>query len=114
MPLDRVSEVYSMGDVVLITNAPGVGDCGMPSKLWSIMATNTPIVASIDPKSELADVIINHANGCVAAAGDINGLVKAIRKVLCKKQETGSDLAREYTKKWADRESAVEKYLDCL
>lgn len=114
MPLDRVSEVYSLGDVVLITNALGVGDCGMPSKLWSIMATNTPIVASIDPKSELADVIINHANGSVAAAGDAEELEKAIREVLCKKQEKGSSLAREYTIKWADRESAVAKYLECL
>lgn len=114
MPLNRVSEVYSLGDLVLITNAPGVGDCGMPSKLWSIMATNTLIVASIDPKSELADVIVNHANGIVAEAGNVDELVKAIHEVLGKKKEKGSSAARDYTKEWADRESAVAKYLECL
>lgn len=114
MPLSRVSEVYSLGDVALITNAKGVGDCGMPSKLWSIMATNTPIVASIDPKSELAEVIRTHANGMVSTAGDVDEFVYAIRNVITDKEKKYSSTAREFTKKWADRESAVEKYLDCL
>lgn len=114
MPLDRVSEVYSLGDVVLITNALGVGDCGMPSKLWSIMATNTPIVASIDPKSELADVIINHANGIVAKAGDVEAFVQAIREGIRENRGKESSSTRDFTKRWADRESAVAKYLECL
>lgn len=114
MPLNRVSEVYSLGDIALITNAPGVGDCGMPSKLWMIMATNTTIVASIDRKSELAEVIISHTNGYVTSAGDVQELVRVMRYVLKSNLNGNSDIAREYTKKCADKESAVAKYLECL
>lgn len=112
MPLSRVSEVYSLGHVVLITNAPGVGDCGMPSKVWSIMATNTPIVASIDPMSELAEVIKNHANGEVVQAGNVDALVRSIRRAISSKQ--ASSFGRDYVKQQADRDSAVAKYIECL
>ena len=112
MPLSRVSEVYSLGHVVLITNAPGVGDCGMPSKVWSIMATNTPIVASIDPMSELAEVIKNHANGEVVQAGNVDALVRSIRRAISLKQ--ASSFGRDYVKQQADRDSAVAKYIECL
>lgn len=75
---DRVSEVYSLGDVALITCKPGVGNSGMPSKTWGIMACNTPIIASFDTNSELAD-IINKANaGICVNPGDADELSKAI------------------------------------
>lgn len=57
LPQDRVNEVYSLGDVALITCKKGVGNSGMPSKVWSIMACNTPIIASFDLNSELEEVL---------------------------------------------------------
>lgn len=45
-PVERVSEVYSMGDVAIIPCKLGTGGSGMPSKTWTIMATGTPIIAS--------------------------------------------------------------------
>lgn len=111
MPLSRVSEVYSLGDIVLITNAPGVGDCGMPSKLWSIMATNAPIIASIDPESELADVIRNHAGGHVSKAGDVESFCEAILHAIKTIKSVDS---YAYVKANADKKSAVHKYKDAL
>lgn len=113
MPLNRVSEVYSLGDVALITNAPGVGDCGMPSKLWTIMATNTPIVASIDQKSELAEVIILHANGLVAEAGNEQHLVLKIKESLKFNERKNFDniSGRLFVIQNADCKNAVKQYL---
>ena len=57
MPLDRVGEVYSMGDIDIVCNAPGISIVGMPSKTWTIMATGTPVVAIADADSELSEII---------------------------------------------------------
>lgn len=53
----RIAEVYSMGDVALITCRKGVGKSAMPSKTWSIMACNTPIIASFDENSEISAIL---------------------------------------------------------
>ncbi len=68
---DRISEVYSMGNVALIIGKNGVGNSGLPSKTWSIMACGTPIIASFDTDSELAGVIRDASAGvCVEPEND--------------------------------------------
>lgn len=57
LPSERVPEVYSLGDIALITCKKGTGMAGMPSKTWSIMACNVPIIASFDIDSELARIL---------------------------------------------------------
>lgn len=66
LPQERVAEVYSLGDVALITCKKGTGNAGMPSKTWSIMACNTPIIASFDVNSELNDILLTaNAGKCI-------------------------------------------------
>ncbi|MFI3163938.1 MAG: glycosyltransferase family 4 protein [Bacillota bacterium] len=63
---ERVSEVYSIGDIALITGKSGVGMSGVPSKTWNIMSCKTPIIASFDKKSELASAISDaNAGQCI-------------------------------------------------
>lgn len=78
LPQDRVSEVYSMGDVALITCKKGVGKSGMPSKTWNIMACNTPIIASFDKESELNDVLLNSELGYCIEPENCDELEKTI------------------------------------
>lgn len=78
MSADRISEVYSLGDVALITCKPGTGNAGMPSKTWSIMACNTPIIASFDTDSDLADVIRDSNAGVCVEPGDVDALINEI------------------------------------
>ncbi len=75
---DRVPEVYSLGDAALITCKKGVGNSGMPSKTWSIMACNTPIIAAFDTDSELADVIAKADAGFAVEPEDADKLAAAI------------------------------------
>ena len=78
MPGDRIAEVYSMGNIALITTKKGIGKTAMPSKTWSIMACNTRIIASCDLDSELCDIIRkNNAGKCVEPQNK-NELVGAI------------------------------------
>lgn len=116
MPADRISEVYSLGDVALITCKPGTGNAGMPSKTWSIMACNTPIIASFDTDSDLADVIRDSKAGVCVEPGNVQELLDAIKakyqlwKLGIKK---GLNL-REYVKENASKEKCVGRYIEVI
>lgn len=109
MPADRISEVYSLGDVALITCKPGTGSAGMPSKTWSIMACNTPIIASFDVDSDLADVIMDSGAGVCVEPGDVEALVNDIR--LSSRKSNLNYRLRDYVRNHADRRICVEQYI---
>lgn len=77
MPQDRISEVYSLGDVALVTCKAGTGKAGMPSKIWSIMACNTTVIASFDTDSDLAEVICDSGAGNCVEPENANELKEA-------------------------------------
>lgn len=113
---DRVSEVYSLGDVALITCKPGTGNAGMPSKTWSIMACNTPIIASFDTDSDLADVIRDSGAGCCVEPGDVDVLADAIEvNYLEWKQGKQKHLnLRGYVQTYASKEICVNRYIETI
>ena len=113
MPSDRISEVYSLGDVALITCKPGTGNAGMPSKTWSIMACNTPIIASFDTDSDLADVIRDSGAGKCVEPGDVDALVKAIETEHQMWSVGNSRFIelRKYVLENASKEKCVKRYI---
>lgn len=113
LPSDRISEVYSLGDIALITCKKGVGNAGMPSKTWSIMACNTPIVASFDVGSEL-DLIVTSANAGICIEPE--NLEKLCKTILECKEERNQNMSagRKYVIKHASKEICVGKYIDIL
>ena len=119
MPQNRISEVYSLGDIALITCKKGTGAAGMPSKLWSIMACNTPIIASFDKDSDLADAIRNSGAGICVEPENVFALVSAIEKA-CKLKENDSNFTdlRNYVSTYASKQVCVVKYIqlikDCI
>lgn len=112
LPQERVPEVYSLGDVCLITCKKGVGNSGMPSKTWSIMACNTPIIAAFDTDSELAEIIQEANAGVCVEPEDANMLVRAICSV---RDNIGAyNGGREYVCQNASKTVCVQKYIDAL
>lgn len=76
--IDRLSEVYSLGDVSLVACKAGFGNVGMPSKTGSIMSTKTPVLASFDINSELSNIILNNNAGICVEPDNPKALAKAI------------------------------------
>lgn len=109
LPQNRISEVYSLGDVALITCKKGVGNSGMPSKTWSIMACNTPIIASFDEDSELARIIKKAKAGVCVEPENSVALVTAIKEAMHNTSECHS---REYAEQSASKRICVSKYAD--
>lgn len=112
LPLERVPEVYSLGDVCLITCKKGVGNSGMPSKTWSIMACNTPIVAAFDTESELAEVISEANAGICVEPEDPELLAQAITTIKANAGQYGG--GRAYACENASKTVCVKEYVETL
>lgn len=112
--IERVSEVYSMGDVAIIPCKPGTGGSGMPSKTWTIMATGTPIIASFDLGGEMEQIMREADCGFCAEAGNAEKLSDAILELYDdfeRKVKMGLD-ARNYVEEYACKETCVRQYIE--
>jgi len=114
-PASRISEVYSLGDVAIITCKKGTGNAGFPSKTWSIMACNTPIIASFDEDSDLAGVL-NRIKSCVCVQPENrtdlgNAIIEAYNK--CSRNEETLEL-RKYAVENASKDRCVNRYISVI
>lgn len=105
---ERISEVYSLGDVALIACKPGVGKTALPSKTLSIMACDTPIIAAFDLDSELAAMIVEADAGVCVAPNDVEALSNAILEM---SKDIPKVSARQYVKDNFSKELLLKRYL---
>lgn len=114
LPQERVPEVYSLGDVALITCKKGVGHNSMPSKLWTIMACDVPIIAAFDVDSELVKIVHNANAGIGIEPENPEKLTQAILDMYGEEHNEEAYNGRTYVKKNASKESSIENYLALL
>lgn len=107
-PYEDISMVFSLGDAGLVISKPEVGNSCVPSKTWGIMAAGRPVIASFDLESSLVAMINRVGCGVVAAAGDREALIRAIRNI---RPEMGI-VGRDYVLRELNREKCVGKYMD--
>lgn len=80
-PVEKVSQVYSLGDASFVICKKGVGGGAFPSKAASIMATGTPVIASFDEESDLCRVVQKGQAGICVPPEDAKAAVDAIVKL---------------------------------
>lgn len=97
---DELSQSLSAADVHFVSMLPGVADCLMPSKVYGILASGTPIIATCPATSELADIIVDFEVGLVCDAGGPRRSTDARR--------LGLELAESITK-LADEPATVRR-----
>jgi colanic acid biosynthesis glycosyl transferase WcaI len=61
-PRERLPEVLASGDVHLVPLRAGLAAASVPSKTYSILAAGRPVLAAVDPGTEVARVV--EAAGC--------------------------------------------------
>lgn len=115
-PIDRASEVYSIGEVSIIPCRPGTSNSGMPSKTWTIMATGKAIIATFDHGSEMERIINEAECGCCIQAGDVKALADEIYKLSCSPTivKCMGCNARKYAEEHVTKGIAVKKYIDTI
>jgi colanic acid biosynthesis glycosyl transferase WcaI len=103
-PIERLSEVLASGDVHVVPLRTGLGDVSVPSKTYSSLAAGRPVVASIDPGSEIPRLLAAAGAGIDVAPDDLGAFVDAIRSLI-------DDPARAAAmgvagRAWAEREAS--------
>lgn len=117
LPLLNDEEFRGMvaaSDVCLVTQQKSVSEVAFPSKIVTYFAAARPIIASVNPESEVAQITRESGAGKVVAAEDAEGLLAAIREL---REHDLEELGRsgfEYAKRrWAAGRvlGNLEKYL---
>ena len=115
-PESRVAEVYSLGDVCIVSCRKGYGRNAFPSKTVSIMATGTPIIASFDRESELCDLLEEYKTGIYSEPENTDYLVDVIQylKHHDDEREKMGINGRKLVEKQFSKEMCTEKYVELI
>ena len=114
-PVERVAQVYSLGNIVVTPLKKGVTACAMPSKTWSAMAAGAPVIATADPGSEW-ERVIRTAGGICVPPEDSAALADAVEKAYADREtlpQMGVS-SRAYVAKALSRGAATRAYYQVL
>ena len=78
-PVERLPEVLATGDVHVVPLRAGLGDVSVPSKTYSSLAAGRPVVASIDPGTEIPRLLDVAGAGVSVPPGDVAAFVETVR-----------------------------------
>ena len=114
-PYKRVSQVYSLGNVGIVSCKAGLGGSAMPSKTWNIMAAARPVIVSFDD-GELRDIIEHNHCGIFTPADNKDAFCNAILRLhddkkLC--QEMGRN-GQTFVIQHLTKEVGTQQYIQAI
>jgi colanic acid biosynthesis glycosyl transferase WcaI len=115
-PKARLPEVLAAADVHVVPLRRGLARSSVPSKLYSILAAGRPIVASVDPGTEVARAVGEAEAGIAVAPDDSEAFTKAIRRLLDEPSEAAAMgvSGRAWVERWLSPAAVGERYDDLL
>ena len=93
-PRDRVGEVLASGDIHVVPLRTGLGAVSVPSKTYSILAAARPVVAAIDPGTEVTR-ILEHSGAGVSVAPDNEDVFTAALQSMVANIDEASEQGRK-------------------
>jgi glycosyltransferase involved in cell wall biosynthesis len=115
-PVEKVSQVYSLGDLGVVACKKGLGKGAFPSKTWSIMSAGTPVIANYDEDTDLERLVKDNALGVFSAADDSEQMAERIMEMYNNRElcdEYGRN-ARQYILDNVSKEKSTQKYVDVI
>ncbi len=88
-PAERLAEVLATGDIHLVPLRAGLGSISVPSKTYSVLAAGRPVLAAIDPGTEVPRILRTAGAGIAVPPGEPAAFVHALRELLA------DEIARE-------------------
>ena len=115
-PKSRLAESLSAADLHLVPLDPRVASCLMPSKLYGVLASGTPLVAVAPDHCELAELTREHGIGAVARPGDPEALAGVLRKLADKPGDlrAAGRRARQLAEAEYDRQDVTARFASLL
>lgn len=111
-PRSRLPEVLAAGDVHVVPLKRGLARASVPSKLYSILAAGRPIVASVDPGTEVARTVERAGAGLAVPPEDPEAFTKAVRRLLDAPDEAAEmgRRGRRFVEGWASPAAVAAAY----
>jgi colanic acid biosynthesis glycosyl transferase WcaI len=81
-PAERVPEVLATGDIHLVPLRKGLGRVSVPSKTYSILAAGRPVLAAIDPGTEVPRMLEASGGGVAVPPDDLEAFCGALGQLL--------------------------------
>lgn len=81
-PVERLAEVLATGDVHVVPLRRGLGRVSVPSKIYSILAAGRPVLAAVDPGTEVPRLLEASGGGLAVPPDDPEAFVDGLRQLL--------------------------------
>ena len=106
--------MLAAGDVHVVPLKKGLAWSSVPSKLYSILAAGRPLVASVDPGTEVARTVERAGAGFAVPPDDAESFTKALRRLLDDPDQSRAMGAsgRAFVEGWASPAAVAEAYDD--
>lgn len=114
-PVRRVSCVYSLGDLCIVSCKAGFGGSAMPSKTWSILSAARPVLANFD-EGELKSMLEENDLGIFTKADDVDAMVAAVLEASEHPERCSlmGKKGRAYIEKYLTKDKNTKKYVDVI
>lgn len=113
-PPERLGEVLASADVHVIALRRGLGAISVPSKLFSIMAAGRPVVASVDPGTEIPRLVEAAGCGAAVAPEDPDGFAAALGPLIDDpdRRRAMGERGRAFVESWTTPAEAAAAYAE--
>ncbi|MCX7621315.1 MAG: glycosyltransferase family 4 protein [Acidimicrobiales bacterium] len=111
-PKQRLPEVLAAADIHVVPLKRGLARSSVPSKLYSILAAGRPILASVDPGTEVVRTVERAGAGLAVPPEDPEAFTKALRRLLEAPEEARAmgEAGRRFVEGWASPSAVAEAY----
>ena len=111
-PAERLPEVLAAADIHVVPLKKGLAASSVPSKTYSILAAGRPLIASVDPGSEVALLAERSGAGVAVPPEDPEAFTKAVRGLAENLDEARAmgERGRRFVEGWASPKAVARSY----
>jgi colanic acid biosynthesis glycosyl transferase WcaI len=111
-PRERLGEVLAAADVHVVPLRRGLARSSVPSKLYSILAAGRPIVASVDPETEVERTVLRAGAGLTVPPDEPVAFTEALIRLIDDPAEAArlGTAGRRWVSGWASPAAVATAY----
>ena len=111
-PRERLNEVLAAADIHLVPLQSEMGSISVPSKIYSVLAAGRPVLASVDPGTEIDLVVTRSGAGRSVPAGDTQAFVGALSALIGDPngRAAAGFQARRFAEEWLSARAVADSY----
>lgn len=115
-PYEKISQVFSLGDVGLLISKKGTSSHSVPVKTWSYLSARRPVLASFDLDSELCRLLPEHGCGVCIEPDNAAALRDAVLRLAGERDKLPGmgERGREFILQELTAGASMSKWLELM